>query len=52
MKFRAEGFMLYDVQRSDRPVEADSDQVRTFLENTHASILGDKQHIKNFQIKH
>ena len=33
MKFRAGDFSLDDAPRSDRPVEVDSDQIKTLIEN-------------------
>ena len=34
VKFRAGDFSLDDAPRSDRPVEVDSDQIKTLIENS------------------
>ena len=50
-KFRAGDFSLDDAPRSGRPVEIDSDQIETFIENNQLYHVGDSQHTQNIQIE-
>ena len=51
-KFRAGDFSLDDAPRSGRPVEVDSDQIETLIENNQCYYdAGDSRHTQNIQIK-
>ena len=41
VKFRAGDFSLDDAPRSDRPVEVDSDQIKTLIENNQCYTTGE-----------
>ena len=52
VKFCAGDFSLDDVPRSGRPVEVDSDQTETLIENNRMLYhKGDSQHTQKIQIK-
>ena len=51
VKFRAGGFSLDDASWSGRPVEVDSDQIETLIENNQHYTTGDSWHIQSVQIK-
>ena len=49
-KFHTGDFSLENAPWSSRPVEVDSDQIETLIENNQCS-MGDNQHTQNIQIK-
>ena len=49
-KFHTGDFSLDNAPWSSRPVEVDSDQIETLIENNQCS-MGDNQHTQNIQIK-
>ena len=49
-KFNTGDFSLDNAPWSSRPVEVDSDQIKTLIENNQCS-MGDNQHTQNIQIK-
>ena len=49
-KFCFEDFLLDNAPWSVRPVEVDSGQIETLIENNQCS-MGDNQHTQNIQIK-
>ena len=50
MKFHARDFSLDDAPRLGRPVEVNSDQIETFIEQSTLYHLGNCQHTQNMQI--
>ena len=49
-KFCAGDFSLDDTPRSGRPVEVDSDQIESLIENNQLYHSGDSRHTQNIQI--
>ena len=49
-KFHTGDFSRDNAPWSSRPVEVDSDQIETLIENNQCS-MGDNQHTQNIQIK-
>ena len=50
-EFCAGDFWLDDAPRSGRPIEGDSDQIETLIENNqHYTHVGDSRHTQNIQI--
>ena len=49
-KFCAGDFSLDDAPRSSRPVEVDSDQIESLIENNQLYHSGDSRHTQNIQI--
>ena len=49
-KFHTGDFSLDNAPWSSRPVEVDSNQIETLIENNQCS-MGDNQHTQNIQIK-
>ena len=52
VKFHAGDFLLDDAPRSSRPVEVDSNQIETLIENDQCCTTRDSWHTPNIQIKH
>ena len=50
MEFHAGDFLLDKEPQSGRPVEVDSNQIETLIENNHCHTTWDSRHTQNIQI--